>query len=232
MLAMMSMVVLQAFDTRESLESTMRSPDPKNMNATSLRSGPSDGFDYFSMARSRSERDSLKSPVWPRLPSASPNILNAVPSISSSSSSRGSWSSLFNTGTMRQLMSGVQDSLKDGLATPTMETRPPLVTSGSIPIPPSRSDRVRHGPDSPKPSHNKGPRKEFAVSKSWNEKETQSHRQSVSFSPASVSMQSHGSSAGRRVVGGTGKRIIVEEPPDEERHVPSITHISPPTADI
>ncbi|PBK62980.1 hypothetical protein ARMSODRAFT_963822 [Armillaria solidipes] len=220
MLAMMSMIVLQAFDTRESLESTMRSPDPKSVNATPLRSGHSDPFDYFSMARSRSERDSLKSPVWPRLPSASPNILNAAPSISSSSSSRGSWSNLFNTGTMRQLMSGVQDSIKDGLATPTMETRPPLVTSGSIPIPPSRSDRVRHGPDSPKPAHSKGPRKDLAVSKSWNEKETQSHRQSVSFSPASVSMQSHGSSVGRRVVGGTGKRIIVEEPPDEESPAP------------
>ncbi|KAK0185986.1 vacuolar membrane protein [Armillaria mellea] len=205
MLAMMSMIVLQAFDTRESLESTMRSPDPKSVNATPLRSGHSDGFDYFSMARSRSDRDSLKSPVWPRLPSASPNILNAVPSISSSSSSRGSWSSLFNTGTMRQLMSGVQDSIKDGLATPTMEIRPPLVTSGSIPIPPSRSDRVRHGPDSPKPSHSKGPAER----------------------PGSVKVLEREGDAnvGRRVVGGTGKRIIVEEPPEEERHVLSITHV-------
>lgn len=211
MLAMMSMIVLQAFDNHESLESTMRSPDPKNVNTPPLRSGHPDGFDYFSM-RSRMDRDSLKSPVWPRLPSASPKILNSTPSISSSASSRGSWSSLFNTGTMRQLMGGVQDTIKDGLATPTMEARPLLVKTRSVPIP-DRSDRVRHGPDSPKPPHSKVTQKDIAVSKSWNERE---HRQSVSFSPASVSMQSQGSSVGHRVVGGTGKRIIVEEPLDEE----------------
>jgi hypothetical protein len=49
---------------------------------------------------------------WRRLTS-SPIIPVNIPS------SRGSWSSLFNAGSMRQFMTGVQDTFKDGLSIPS-----------------------------------------------------------------------------------------------------------------
>jgi len=73
------------------------------------------GVDYFSLTKSTINLLSPSSPDWPRLPSP---VTGSV-SFSSSNSSRGSWSSLFNTGTMRQFMNGVQGSFREGLSTPT-----------------------------------------------------------------------------------------------------------------
>jgi len=72
--------------------------------------------------------------VYHHLPPAPP-----VPSVlSSSNSSQRSWSSLFNTGSVRQFMTGVQDTLKDGLMTPAGEI---LTDHGApIPVPGGRED--------------------------------------------------------------------------------------------
>ncbi|KAG9311307.1 hypothetical protein JVU11DRAFT_8395 [Chiua virens] len=53
--------------------------------------------------------------AWPRLSSASETTANYVVGSSPSNSSRGSWSSLFNTGSVRQFMSGVHESISTPL---------------------------------------------------------------------------------------------------------------------
>ena len=166
----------------------------------SFRTGYSDslGLDYFSLnksghtplalhLRSRSERQSPKSPMWPRLPSTS-TTPPPVPGPSSSNSSRtGSWSSLFTTNHMRQFvadkLTGVQDSFKDGLMTPIESSRAPTI-SGSIPIP--AAHKIRE-PLSPQPQRRSGGR-DSLVSKSWNEDNRRSSI--VSFSPSSKSIVS------------------------------------------
>ena len=82
--------------------------------------------DYFQIARHQDTH--LR-----HLPS-SPLATN-VPPLSASNSSRGSWSSLFNAGSMRQFMTGVQDTLKDGLYTPSDASHGILVIDGDqIPV--------------------------------------------------------------------------------------------------
>ena len=74
--------------------------------------------DYFSLSEATARPSP---PVWPRHHhQPSPIPLPLAPSLSSSgpSGARASWSSLFNTGSVRQFMSGVQDTLKEGLTTP------------------------------------------------------------------------------------------------------------------
>ena len=77
------------------------------------------GADYFSLIKEHATRPSPPS-AWPRQHRSSRVALPLAHSFSSSSSSggRASWSSLFNTGSVRQFMSGVQDTLKEGLTTP------------------------------------------------------------------------------------------------------------------
>ncbi|KAI0952525.1 hypothetical protein AcV7_008300 [Taiwanofungus camphoratus] len=55
--------------------------------------------------RPRTGRDYSLSPIWPQ-PFSSPTSQPVAPSLSSPSSSRGSWSSLFNTNSMKQLVTG------------------------------------------------------------------------------------------------------------------------------
>ena len=90
---------------------------------------PKNEFDYFSLSRSKDPRAAILSPAWPRLPSTSPTTSNYVvaSSLSASISSKGSWSSLFNTGSVRQFMSGVHESI----STP-LDTLPGKIT---VPIP-------------------------------------------------------------------------------------------------
>lgn len=79
--------------------------------------------DYFSLTLEPTNRPSP--PAWPRHHHQAPAIpLPLAASLSSSGSSggRASWSSLFNTGSVRQFMSGVQDTLKEGLTTPLEKT--------------------------------------------------------------------------------------------------------------
>jgi len=112
MLAMLSMLVLQT-ELGAIPPSISRMKNTSPVTAVPLRTA---GMDYFSLTKSAVNLLSPSSPEWPRLPSSPPSM---APSFSSSNSSRGSWSSLFNTGTMRQFMNGVQDTLKEGLSTPT-----------------------------------------------------------------------------------------------------------------
>ncbi|KAI4527925.1 WD40 repeat-like protein [Schizophyllum commune Loenen D] len=181
MLGMLSSVILQAFDHHQVGAIQPKSP----VTATHTRrstplSANIANLDYFTTRRSRT---SPHSPPWHRSGNDSPsrNFINAA--ISSSNSSRGSWSSLFNTGTMRQYLAGVQDTLREGLATPSTETLPPtpklpptpttpLTPRPTIPVPASK---VLRGPDSPIPRARR-PRQNSILaplnepmSKSWNE---------------------------------------------------------------
>ncbi|KAF8798319.1 hypothetical protein BYT27DRAFT_7246637 [Phlegmacium glaucopus] len=111
MLAMLSMLVLQTELGAILSPSISRVKDSTPTTAVPLRMA---GLDYFSLTKSAVNLFSPSSPDWPRFPSSP-----VAPSFSSSNSSRGSWSSLFNAGTMRQFMNGVQDTWKEGLLTPT-----------------------------------------------------------------------------------------------------------------
>ena len=112
MLAMLSMVVLQT-ELGGNLAPRMRVKNTTSITALTSRMA---SVDYFSLTKPPVNiLGSSNSSEWPSSPVA-PSI---APSFSSSNSSRGSWSSLFNTGTVRQFMNGVQGSLKDGLLTPT-----------------------------------------------------------------------------------------------------------------
>jgi hypothetical protein len=104
MLAMLSMLVLQT-ELGDNLAPSIRW---KNTIPTA---------DYFSLTKSTVNLLSPTSSEWPHL--SSPVTPSLAPSFSSSNSSRGSWSSLFNSGTVRQFMNGVQGSLKEGLTAPT-----------------------------------------------------------------------------------------------------------------
>jgi WD repeat-containing protein 59 len=111
MLAMLSMLVLQT-ELRGNLAPKMRVKNTTSITALTARMA---SVDYFSFTNPPVNTLGSNSPEWPSSPVA-PSI---TPSFSSSNSSRGSWSSLFNTGTVRQFMNGVQGSLKEGLLTPT-----------------------------------------------------------------------------------------------------------------
>lgn len=180
MLAMLSMIVLQGC-RNNGPTATTKSPD--------LRGTPTPKYtpmDYFSISRSSSGgntgRMSPVSPTWPRL-TASPPVTSSQAPLSTSNSSRGSWSSLFNAGSMRQFMSGVQDTIKDGLTTPS---EPPASTS-TIPVP--KTDRISRGLDSPLPRRRaywreSGLPSPSAVSKSWNDAMSPTMKHAVSFSSA------------------------------------------------
>ena len=106
MLTIISMLVLQ---TEHGVELHKSDNVKKESNSVPLTSPPTNIVDYFS----------LKKPIAPASPVSfswtSPKAPPHMPSVSS----RSSWSSLFHTGTVRQFMSGVQDTLKEGLLTPS-----------------------------------------------------------------------------------------------------------------
>ena len=110
MLAMLSMLVLQT-ELGANIAPGMRVKNTTSITALTSRLA---SVDYFSLTKTPVNISGPNSPEWPSSPVA-PSI---TPSFSSNSS-RGSWSSLFNTGTVRQFMNGVQGSLKEGLSTPT-----------------------------------------------------------------------------------------------------------------
>jgi hypothetical protein len=145
MLAMTSMIILQACCTSAHTLSPVRvtAPKPEIRNTSSVVQNL--GADYFSVTGVPNDSSPLDSPSWPRLPSASP----IAPSMSSSTSSKGSWSSLFNTGSVRQFMSSVQDSIKDGAMLPTDSQPGPVILSNG-PTPVSGDDQPRYKPESPR----------------------------------------------------------------------------------
>ena len=122
MLAMLSMLVLQT-ELGANLAPTIR---VKSTTPT---------VDYFSLTKSAINLLSPSSPEWPRL--SSPVAPSMAPSFSSSNSSRGSWSSLFNTGSVRQFMNGVQGSLKEGFSTPSE-----IIPNHGITRSPEKLDRI------------------------------------------------------------------------------------------
>ncbi|KAJ7690925.1 hypothetical protein B0H14DRAFT_3906345 [Mycena olivaceomarginata] len=177
MLAMLSMIVLQGCRTR--LSTTTKSPDRCETVTPKYA-----GMDYFNLSRTSSGnntgRMSPVPPTWPRL-TASPPVTSGQAQLSTSNSSRGSRSSLFNAGSVRQFMSGMQD-LKDGLTTPS---EPPATSTISVP----KVDRISRGPGSPLPRRcgywrDSGLLSPLAVSKSWNEATWPVVKHAVSYSSA------------------------------------------------
>lgn len=75
-------------------------PHPVNNIKTQGRTGTPN------YRRSLERRNLSLSPIWSR-DSPSPTFQPSAPPLSSPSSSKGSWSSLFNTGSMRQLVSSM-----------------------------------------------------------------------------------------------------------------------------
>jgi WD repeat-containing protein 59 len=128
--------------------------------------------DYFSLAKTKDPRAAIMSPVWPRLPSTSPTTASyaVATSLSLSNSSRGSWSSLFNTGSVRQFMSGVHESISTPLDTLpgkisiSIPHPEPILRLPNIDAP--RQLRMRDQAPSVSP-----------ISKSWSETQMASNRQ-------------------------------------------------------
>ncbi|KAF9266957.1 hypothetical protein L218DRAFT_857464 [Marasmius fiardii PR-910] len=175
MLAMVAVVLLQAFPSRS------RSPKSTQTPKSSLSSAPYTGImlmtrfgDYFSIPRRKSaaHRVSPISPIANVRGPASP----ILPSLSNGA--RHPWPGLLNAGGIRQLVTDVQDSPKA-----------PSSPSGAIPsiTPPHTPLPIRggalHEPDSPIPRH-RGPRRDSAlssISKSWTDTFS-SGKASVTFS--------------------------------------------------
>ena len=134
MLAMLGVIVLQTPHARPTPTPPTLSRKPNALTippipALASRSG---GMDYFSLTRAINSNHSPTAGSWGRGgPSPSGHAPGPLaPSLSPSNSSRGSWSSLFNTGSMRQFMHGVQDTYQV-LMTPTevpMSGTPDLTT--------------------------------------------------------------------------------------------------------
>jgi hypothetical protein len=109
------------------------------------------------------------------------------PQLSSSNSSRGSWSSLFNTGSMRQFVAGVQDTFKDGLVTPAdTQVKPSDRIPESIAVPKvERSQRPSASPRHTGLSKGASLPSMPVLSKSWSEIATMPMRKpTISFSSA------------------------------------------------
>lgn len=93
------------------LEYTSYEDSPPVLGSTPA--SQSSEVDYFSYGRRRSSQSQNVPPLWSRV-SPSPTAPQSAPAISSPSSSRGSWSSLFNTSNMRRFMSGIPEAPRDG----------------------------------------------------------------------------------------------------------------------
>jgi hypothetical protein len=137
--------------------------------------------DYFSLVNSSPESSiRAESPEWPRLASANPpRNLPSLYSEPSSNHFRGSWSNLFNAGSVRQFVIGVQD-FKDGLITPT--EIPPHRATGLVYMQPqqlpdySRSSVTAKTSSLPSTS---------SISKSLSDAGSITQNSSISFSSAS-----------------------------------------------
>ena len=131
MLGMLSMLILQtqyctptampetsaARITTQQLRPTSRLEFGAGINTSAVLNVPKvvGPVDYFNLTRAING-GSPSSPEWPRLPTIPP--LSPPPALSNPSTSRGSWSSLFGPGGVRQF---VQETFtKDGPQTPTI----------------------------------------------------------------------------------------------------------------
>ncbi|KAG5734715.1 hypothetical protein E4T56_gene8979 [Termitomyces sp. T112] len=198
MLAMLSVLLLQTYDLMVLNAPTTAIPEAMTgLSTTTLRFG---GEDYFSLTHRSPQNE--RAPACSRQPSI-PTVSQQPDTSVPSTFSRGSWSSLFNTGTMRQFMSGVQDSLKEGFNIPLegptnisptpanlhMTTRPRIHLSLKLDVPRSslesirRQQRKEQGFPSSEPKSPVSP-PVAGGSKSWNE--TGPHTFKVSPSLSSV----------------------------------------------
>ena len=143
----------------------VKSPENNDDSKTPLTSASKfPGGDYFSISLHRDGHRTIPgvSPNRHRLPS-SPISPSAGAALSSSNPSRGSWSSLFNTGSVRQFMSGMQDTIKDGLATPAGDT----LTALGAPIPVPGGQKGHWGATSPRYGIDGSHHSTTSTSKSW-----------------------------------------------------------------
>ncbi|KAG6909082.1 hypothetical protein DXG01_002063 [Tephrocybe rancida] len=233
MLAMLSVILLQVYDLMGSDPAATVSPVE---TLDLFRAAPGfSGGDYFSLARQSPQSD--RPPVWSRRPST-PNVPQQQlgTSIVSSNPSRGSWSNLFTTGSMRQFMSGMQDTFKDGLITPlegptntspspttqlNVTTRPRIhmaiqLDTTKKPIENIRRQQKEQGLLGLEPMSPVSPP---AASKSWNETGPHLPKASPSFSSSSTGqirrtpLAQVTDPSNARVI--EYKRRIVLEPPPE-----------------
>ncbi|GLB36811.1 putative WD40 repeats [Lyophyllum shimeji] len=233
MLAMLSVLLLQVH------EFTAKPALTEGRNAgMDLRTSASKftGVDYFSIGHHLSPQNE-RPPAWPRRPSP-PTLQQQqqlAASLSSSNSSRGSWSSLFNTGSVRQFMSGVQDTLlptpheTPSMTTVTSNPSAPGSSSGSAEIvfPAFKLDKISRVTEGRRKKQRKeqarpltAPTPPVAASKSWNET-TQPQPQPHPFKPApSFSSAAHRRTPLAQVTDPNNsragyKRTIVFEPAPE-----------------
>lgn len=215
MLAMFSVLVLQACNQTAVAMNTdeiVQQNTAVMTNATKFS-----GIDYFSLAKSGDGRrtSSPTSPMHSRFPiTPQAMALPATPSLSSSTSSRGSWSSLFIPGNVGRFMTGMQDTL----ANPNES--PPLSANG---IPLSRGSLLAL--DSPLSGRRRGSRTSPqylpVVSKSWNDTVP-----SLPSSPKPIPVFAL-SSLGRRP--GYSRRNSVQ-PVAREQRASRQTHVSKPAS--
>ncbi|PPQ65609.1 hypothetical protein CVT24_011818 [Panaeolus cyanescens] len=215
MLAMLAMIVLQTEHGKVVMPALARKKEASTpLSALPFRLGG--GLDYFSM--SKSIPSPTHAPSWPRNPSP---ILPSAPSLSTSNSSRGSWSSLFNPGSMRQFMiTGMQDALRDGLTTPTEIPNPN--SAPDLHAPHSRSsDKSIRALDSPglEPRKRRTRKDSSAhspsiASKSWNENTGVLKGPMVSAAPLGNKRLSLRFMDPNMTI--SEKRAIVFKPPPEE----------------
>lgn len=181
---------------------------------------PRSGSDYFSLTKSLAQSNPV-SPVWPRL--SSPTTSTHTPAVSTSNSSRGSWSSLFNTGSVRQFMSGMQDTFKEGIGTPGETPTPSAhdIARGGV------EKMVARPPDSPgtAAARRRRVRKDswyapVPVSRSWNESlGGEGKRLSGSLSTSANRQQQQQQGTLRFTGGGAlgqERKAVVFEPPAYE----------------
>lgn len=158
-------------------------------------SSPLASLDYFSIARRLNSQKEPAIPQWARS-SPSPTPQGMAPTMSSPTSSRGSWSSLFTTSNMRRLMSGVQ---KEDEPAHARSARPPAVPGPKF-----------HHPNTPSPQliapgiHRKNPLIPPPLS-AWSEGAAPS--KNVSFTPAGYMT---GRPTFSQVVSAERKRIVFE----------------------
>ncbi|TFK18369.1 hypothetical protein FA15DRAFT_760641 [Coprinopsis marcescibilis] len=218
MLAMISFVVLKTPHgiARKPPQTAKLKAELTIASLPPLKTG---GMDYFTLARSLNNVPSPLSPAW-----SSPTGAPHAPSIASSNSSRGSWSSLFNTGGMRQLMNGLQD----GLVTP-IEVPP---APSYFPEPISKQNSTEKMVLNPVGAMNRRrSRKDSSfsstasvMSKSWNEGQPQTSRStSVSFSSAGHKRSGILRTRDISPLSGDKRRITFEAPVLEERAPPSFS---------
>ncbi|KAA1477857.1 hypothetical protein DENSPDRAFT_829305 [Dentipellis sp. KUC8613] len=145
MLAMLAVLLLKMYKhtpTPSDRSAAVRVVSPSTPGMQRAPSG-----DYFTLRRRKENRSTPLSPVGWHRGTPSPTTNNISTSISSMSS-RGSWSSLFNTGGMRQFMAGMQEAKER-----TPEDRSDENTPG-IPVPGGGGRRHQHhyqlGSESPR----------------------------------------------------------------------------------